>query len=204
MSNALYPTLAGLTWNTGKTPLFNTIIQRSVNFNELRGSFTSTPIYSLLLQYDLLRDDATYNELKTIMGFFLARQGDFDSFLYLDPDDSVALLQQFGTGDGATKDFQLTRSLGNFTEACANIGVGPTIYVNGVAKVITTDYTINSAGLVSFVAAPAGAAVITWSGLYYYRCRFNTENTPVAFNQFMSKLWELKQVELYGSLGTKI
>ena len=55
MSNALFPTLVGLTWNNTKTPMFNTLVQRSVNFRELRGSFTSAPVYSFLLSLQLLQ-----------------------------------------------------------------------------------------------------------------------------------------------------
>jgi len=201
MGNALYPTLAGLTWNNKKVPEFNTIIQRSVDLSELRGSFTSTPVYNCTLTYDLLRDDSTWNELDSLMGFFLARQGKFDSWLFLDDSDSVALLEDFGTGDNVTTGFQLTRSLGAFTEDVKNIGLSPSIYKAGVLQ-SGGNYSINSTGLVTFVSAPAANAALTWSGTYYMRCRFKEDTSE--FNQFMYRLWEAKQVEFIGSFGTKI
>lgn len=204
MSNALYPTLAGLSWPIGKVAMFNNIIARAADLSELRGAFASTPVYSFTLSYDLLRDDTTNNELKTLYGFALARQGSFDSFLFLDADDSVATVQSFGTGDAVTTSFQLTRAMGAFVEQCSNIGLAPSIFVNGVLKTVTTDYTINGSGLVTFTSAPAAAAALTWTGTYYFRCRFNIENTPMGFSHFAQQLWELKTVEFLGSLGTKI
>lgn len=217
MSNMLYPALAGLSFDSTKTPLFNNIVQRSVSMAELRGSFASTPVYDIVLAYDLLRDDATHNELKTLMGFFMARQGSWDSFLYQDPDDNVASSTYFGTGDGATQVFQLTRPYGSFTESVSNFSADATvsngapatlgaaaIYVNFVLMTVGTDYTVSSTGLVTFTVAPPFGYSLNWTGIYYYRSRFAIENNPFTLQQFMSKLWEAQQVEFYGSLGTKI
>ena len=202
MSNVLYPTLAGLTWDTTKTPLFSTGVQTAVDLSELRVSYSATPIYDVVLAYDLLRDDSTWNEFRTIFGFVLARYGSWDSFLYADPDDSIALLEPFGTGDGVTTAFQLKRAMGAFTEPVKNIAAAPSIYKAAVLQ--STGYSISATGLVTFGAAPANGAALTWSGTYYLRCRFDVENTPFALNQFMRRMWELKQVEFRGSLGTKI
>lgn len=199
MSNALYPTLAGLTFNVEKEAEFNTIIQRSVSLNELRGTFTAAPIYRFGLQYELLRDDTTYNELKSLFGFYLARQGDFDSFLFLDPDDKTATQQSLGTGTGARTQFQMTRAYGAFTESVCNIGASPQIYLNGVLQ--ASGYTVSSTGLVTFTSAPGNGVEVTWSGTYYYRCRFERGMT---FNKFMNLLWEARRVSFLGSLGTKI
>lgn len=200
MSNALFPTLPGLRWDIEKNPEFNTIVQRSVSLAELRGSFTATPIYNFTLHYDVLRDDTLHNELKQLAGFFLARRGKWDSFLFLDPDDSAATLQAFGTGDGATTAFQLVRTFGSFTESVCNIGVSPAIYKAGVLQV--GGYSVSATGLVTFSMAPTGGQALTWSGTYYFRCRF-LEDTQ-QFNQFMRQLWDAKQVQFLASLGTKI
>lgn len=198
MSNALFPTLAGLTWDTVKTPTFNTLVQTAVDGSELRCSYQSTPVWEFQLSYDLLRDDTIFNELKTLGGFFLNRHGKFDSFLFLDDDDSSAQYQVFGTGDGSTTEFQLIRSFGNFTEQVSNIQAGPSVYANAVVA----NATVGSTGLVTFNSAPAVGANLAWIGRYYYRCRFKED--AVDFNQFMRRLWEAKTVEFIGSLGTKI
>jgi hypothetical protein len=47
-----------------------------------------------------------------------------------------------------------------------------TIYKNYVAQTPTTDYTFNSAGMITFGSAPANALALTWTGNYYRRVRF--------------------------------
>ena len=204
MSNAVFPILAGLQWNIKKTPIFNTIVQRSASLAELRGSFTSAPVYVYQLSYDVLRDTVAYNELKTLMGFFETRDGSFDSFLYADPDDSSAVVAPFGTGDGVTVAFQLTRPYGDATQPVTNLAGNASIYANAVLQ--TSNYSVSNLAVVTFNTAPAANVPLTWSGSYYYRCRFGDLSTYDAldFNQFMHQLWEAKTVVFTGSLGTKI
>lgn len=201
MSDVLFPTLAGLQWNSTKSPKFNVIIQRSANLTELRGSFASQPVYDFVLSFGFLRDNTLNNEMRQLAGFFLARQGAFDSWLYLDPDDNTALLQSFGTGDGSATEFQLRRTLGPFTEPVKNVAAAPLIYKNGVLQTVSTDYTIDSNGLVTFTSPPAGGQPLTWSGTYYYRCRFREGLT---LRQFMYRLWDAQQVEFAGALGRQL
>lgn len=199
MSNAIFPTLAGLGWNILKVPEFNTKVQRSVNLSELRASFSNAPIYNYTLHFDLLRDDVTHNEVKNLIGFFLARYGSWDSFLYSDPDDSEVAGQALGIGDGAETAFQLVRSYGAQTENVCNI---ETITEVTVANTPTGNFTASSTGLITFTAAPAANAVIAWTGSYYHRCRFTADTQD--FNQFMRQLWEVRSLEFRGSLGVKI
>jgi uncharacterized protein (TIGR02217 family) len=200
MSNAVFPTVSGITWDVTKTPEFSTGVQRSVNMSELRASFASSPVYHFTLHYDILRDDAAHTDFKTLAGFFMARYGNWDSFLFADPDDGVVTAGQFGIGDGATANFPLTRSFGSFNEPVKNLVAAPAIYSNGVLQ--SSGYSVSGTGVVTFSSPPAVNANLSWSGSYYFRCRFL--ESAQEFNQFMSKLWEAKQVQLIGSLGTKI
>ena len=200
MSNDLFPTLAGLQWDRIKKPEFNTNVQTAVDLSELRSSFASAPIYNFVRQYDVLRDDTLNNELKTLMGFFLSHYGSWDSWLIQDDDDYSVTAQPFGTGDGAATQFQLARSLGSFGEKVSNLNATPSIYKNAVLQ--TSNYSINSTGLVTFTSPPTAGVLLTWTGTYYYRCRF--ANDVSEFNQFMRNLWENQQVEFRGCLGTKI
>jgi hypothetical protein len=184
-------------------PLFNTRVATAVSLNEFRASFSASPIYQMKLSYDVLRDQTinstVYDEWRPLIGFFLARQGKFDSFLYEHPDDHTATAQSFGTGDGLTANFSLVRTLGSFTERVANVNVITEVSVNNTP---TSNYTISSVGTITFNTPPADAATLDWTGTYYYRCRFT--NDEQEFNQFMSRLWDAKSVELLGCLGTKL
>src|SRR4051812_12387575 len=110
MSNAIFPTLAGLAWDVLKTPLWSTSVQQSVSGKEIRAQYFSTPIYRWRLSYELLRASAVA-ELQTLIGFFHARQGKFDSFLFSDPADNAVVQHGFGLGNGTTVAFQLQRTL---------------------------------------------------------------------------------------------
>ena len=55
-------------------------IRYLVEERELRAAFQAYPLWSFTLAYEVLRGDAVNNELKTLMGFFLAVRGSWDSF----------------------------------------------------------------------------------------------------------------------------
>ena len=197
MSNAVFPVLPGLKWGVPLIPNFRTKIQEAVSGKELRGSFMAYPNWDIHLSYELLRNDGAA-ELKTLGGFFLQRRGAWDDFLYDNPDDNSVTDYQFGTGDGATKDFQLTRAFGaggvTFVEPVQNVNGSPSIYKGGVLQSAPTHYSLGATGIVSFVTAPANGVALTWTGAYYYRCRFKQDLAE--FSKFMKDLWELKKLEL--------
>jgi uncharacterized protein (TIGR02217 family) len=194
MSNSVFPTLAGLAWSVTKSPMFATKVQSAVSGKELRTAYMPYPLWKFHLTYEVLRADVVNAELQSLMGFFLSRQGAYDSFLYTDPTDYSVTNQQFGTGDGSTKSFQLTRTYGGFSEPVQNVNGTPTIKDNGTTKATPADYSINSTGLVTFVTAPVSGHALTWTGSFYYRVRFLQDVAD--FDNFMHQLWQLKKLEL--------
>ena len=196
MSQAVYPTLPGLAYGVVKAPTFSTRVQTAVSGKELRAAFWQLPIWRYTLVYEFLRSSSAYTELQTLVGFFLARQGKFDSFLLNDPDDNAVTAQLFGTGDGVTTAFQLARAYGGFVEPVKDLNGTAQIYVAGVLKTVTTDYTISATGLVTFVVAPANGAALTWTGSFFWRVRFDLD--AIDFTKFMNLLWEAKTVKLIG------
>jgi uncharacterized protein (TIGR02217 family) len=196
--------MAGLKWDSVKAPEFSTKVMRAVSGKELRAAFMSYPLYTFKLSYEVLRDDVANNELKTLAGFFLARQGQYDSFLFSDPSDHAVTAHNFGTGDGTTTAFQLVRAYGGFSEPVQNVNGTPSIYVNGTLKTVTTHYTISSTGVVTFTAGniPTSGQAMTWTGSYYFRVRFTSDMAE--FSQFLQNLWELKQMEFVGATGNKV
>ena len=209
MSNAIFPALIGLKWDIVKRPTYNTKIQRAVSGKEYRAAFMQTPVWNFTLGYDLLRDAAAYLELQTLCGFFLARQGSFDSWLYTDSNDWSVTAEAFGTGDGADTTFQLSRAYGagGFTASdyVQNVNTLTGIYDNGtpVAQGAGAGkYTIDANGLVTFGTAPVAGHALTWTGTFYYRCRFMAD--ALDFNNFMSGMWDLKQLQFLGSPQNKV
>jgi uncharacterized protein (TIGR02217 family) len=208
MSNSVFPALPGLEWNSTKSPSWNTSIQRSVGGRETRISFMSLPIWRWTLSYEFLRQADAYAEFQTLVNFFNARQGNYDSFLYTDPTDyliadtSPSTRQNFGTGNGSTTAFQLVRSLvaSGVNEPIYNVNGTAKIYKANVLQTVGVDYTINSAGLVTFSSAPASSVALTWSGSYYWRVRF--EQASSEYSLFASQYWQARQVSLISILGS--
>jgi len=105
----IFPALPGLAWSVTKTPTFQTRIQRAVSGRELRALDYPYPLWQFALVYDFLRDNpaAGYDELRTLLGFFMLCQGAFGTFLFQDPSDSHVIGQQIGVGNASTTVFQL-------------------------------------------------------------------------------------------------
>jgi uncharacterized protein (TIGR02217 family) len=192
LSDAIFPTLPGIAWDITKSPEFYTLTKTSPTGLDVSAVLSAYPRWHFSLVYEFLRDDGTITgELQQLVGFFLQRYGNVDDFLYLDPTDNTVTNQVISFGDGVTKQFQLCRNFGGFVEPVYGAVEGTvTIAVNGVP---TTDFSVSTKALVTFNTAPAANAVITWSGKFYYRVKFNDPTTE--FNNFLYKLWEAKKVE---------
>jgi uncharacterized protein (TIGR02217 family) len=196
MSNAIFPSFKGLSWPVVKTPTFMTRVQKSVSGIESRTAYAAYPIYKFSLTFEFL-SVADYHSLA---GFFLQRQGMWDSFLFNDPSDNTVTAQQFGVGNGTSTQFQLVRAFnGTFAEPTQNINGTPTIYIDGVP---TGAFTLNSTGVVTFSTPPALGKILTWTGQYYFRCRFDADAHDYA--QVLSNFYEFKQLDLVGSPLNKI
>lgn len=201
MSNAVFPSLPGLSWGVQRTPEFTTVIQQAPTKREVRVSLSAYPLYAFTLSYEFLREAGSFDELRTLCGFFLQRRGAFDSFLYSDPTDNAVVDEQFGTADGVQTTFQLTRSFGGFAEPVENVQTLTNIKIGGIVQ--SSGYSLGPTGIVSFISAPAaGAGDITWTGSYYYRCRFLEDSAE--FSAFMHDLYELKKIQFVGATGNKV
>lgn len=199
MSDILFPTLPGVTWRATWTPTFRTKVQSAVSGKEYRASLMANPLYNLTLSYEFLRHGSR-QELRQLVGFYLARRGAFDNFLYRMEDDCTVTDQLVGIADGTTRSFQLVRSFGSdFSEPVQNIEAVTGVKVNGLVPL--GGYTVSPTGMLTF-NFPPGTGPITWTGSYFYRARFADDEQD--FDRFMKNLWEAKTVNLISSLGTRI
>lgn len=196
MSNAIFPAFAGRAWPLKFSPEWSTKVLSAASGREVRAAFHATPVWSITMTFEFL-NRADY---VTLNGFFMVVRGKWDSFLVDAGADSVATDTAFATGDGVTKTFQLSRSIGAFSEAVQNVASVSAIKAAG--SVIASGYTVGSTGIVTFVTAPAAGAVLTWSGAFYYRCRFDQDAAD--FEEFMSRLYNLKSLKFKGSPTNKL
>jgi uncharacterized protein (TIGR02217 family) len=221
----IFPTLVGQGWSVKKTPTFQTRIQRSVSGRELRLLDYPYPLWQFEVSYEALGDNLgsasnamsigslLATDLRTLMGFSMACQGAFATFLYFDPTDNTVLGQPLGTGDGSTTTMQLIRTFGvpppsvaYFTEpmtapsveSSGQLPPGGAIYFNGVL-VPPADYIVSgTTGIVTFNSAPAAGAAVTASFSYYFRCRFMSD--AYQFENFMYRLWKLQKLDFISVL----
>ena len=196
----VFPALPGLAWSVTKSPTFQTRIQRAASGRELRALDYPYPLWQFTLVFDLLRDNpaAGYDELRTLMGFFMLCQGAFGTFLFHDPSDDRVAGQQIGVGNASTTVFQLQRAMGTtlpgdgFQEPILAPNVVSAVYFNGITQ-SQASYSVDpNTGLVTFVTAPASGLIISADFSYYFRCRF-VEDSYV-FENFMFQLWQLKKL----------
>ena len=190
----LLPTLPGLSWSRHKKPGFNTRVASHVSGREVRVPLMAYPLYEFEAKYDGLTSSATLfaglqaASLQSLMGFFLQMQGQANTFLYADPDDSTVTGQFLGGGDGATKNFQFVRALGGFVEPVGWVTAINAVYLNGGVQP-GGNYSLTAPSTLSFVSAPAGGFAITADFTFAFNCRFLDDQMD--FEEFMAGLWKL-------------
>lgn len=89
MGNAVFPEFPGLKWGRKKTAVWSTGTQKSASGREFRTAYYTYPQWRFSLSFEVLRTKASVNELEKLAGFFNARKGSFESFLYEDPADNA-------------------------------------------------------------------------------------------------------------------
>lgn len=227
MSNAIYPSLVkGLAFSVTRAAEFSTIVQKSAGGAETRIVQMQNPLWHWTLQYEFLFDDSPlpfntkpytpYTDLRTLLGFFLARQGSADDFLFDDPDDNsvgpaldgspigpnpAAELQVVTDGNGNYYS-PIQRDMGGlFKEDITDLNGSITVYANGVAQAPGFDYTIQGPGLAipgySFrglylawtpTSPPTSPGTpVTAEFDFYHRVRFEEDTKD--FEKWASQLW---------------
>jgi uncharacterized protein (TIGR02217 family) len=199
MSNAIYPVgLAGETFPIVKRPVFSTVVQPTASGMEVRIANYPYALEEWDIPYSVL--DMSTGDFATLYGFYCARFGAFDSFLFYDPNDNFVTGQSIGTGNGALRTFPMKRSVGSSTQYVYDINtviasypssgaVAPKVYVGGV---IATGWTISTVGVLTFNSAPTGAVTADFG--YFWRCRFVEDK--LEFSQFVTSMWEAQKVTL--------
>ena len=76
------------------------------------------------------------------------------------------------------------------------------IKLDGQLLSAPSDYTVSETGLVSFTVPPASKSIMTWSGAFYYRCRFAEDTAD--FARTLPNLWELRELAFIGAPGNRI
>jgi len=136
----------------------------------------------------------SYDELRTLAGFFLQQQGALQPFLFDDPTDDIAAAQPLGTGDSSRTAFQLLRHMGGFAEPITAPNTVSAIYFDGILQ-SAANYTVDAAtGFVTFATPPPAGQLVTADFTYWLRVRFADDTAE--FENFMLQLWQARQIKL--------
>lgn len=187
------PALGGLTFPRQRNVNWSKVDNAALSGKKTRFSLFSYPTYSYEIPISYLRTDALILEWQTLLGFINSLAGGVGLFGYSDPHDNSVTNQEFAVGDGVTLGpFQLVRALGGFVEPVFLLNGNPTIKVGGTPS---SNWTVDGYGRVTFTTgnAPGNGAALTWSGSYYFGCRFDEDT--VNFEQFVSNIFSMKALK---------
>lgn len=192
MTVPVFPTLVGLSWPVKRTPIFNnTRVQanwgrRAVAPNRV------LPIWSYELEFSILRSDAGYLEFQQLLNIYLGTLGGARYFSFNDQNDNAVVNEPAGLGDGTSTRFELVRAIPGigFAEPIRSFNGAPRIFVNSIE---VFNWSIDSTGILVFTGPPGAGAAITWTGAYYWLCRFDEDQLPLS--NFLKNWWECKSVK---------
>ena len=200
MSNATFPPPSAgtvrLAWSNVRAPEFRTLIEESANGLEARTSKWVYPRWRWTLTYHAIGEAGHEfgDQLRAVVGHFLAHRGAGDTFLFRDPEDYAIAAQNIGTGNGVTKNFQVVRNYGGFVEPIYEIKSGTLVVKKaGVTQILSTHY-VEDDGLVQFFTAPAVGQAITVDCEFYFRVRFAQDLQDI--ENFTHRLHAMREVQL--------
>ncbi len=129
----IFPALPGQGWSVHKKPTFLTRVASHVSGREVRAPFMSQGLYEFDLTFEGLDSNGAYpglmaSSLQSLMGLYIQCQGQFGTFLYVDPTDNTEVGQLIGTGNGTTTAFTLQRNL--------NYALEPISWTTGVSRAL--------------------------------------------------------------------
>ena len=187
-----FPVLPGQAWSVHKRPTFATRVAPHVSGREVRRANYASALYEFEVAFDGLAASGFPGlgaaSLQTLMGFYLACQGQLGTFLYADPSDGAVIGQPIGVGDGATTSFTLVRALGAATEPVGWVTGLNNVYLGGVAQAAPAT-ALAQPNTLDFATAPAAGAPITADFSYAFVCRFLDDRQD--FENLAAGLWQL-------------
>ncbi len=189
-SGDVFPYLPGQMFIQLKTPKWSTKTVTSLTGVERRRALWSYPVWKFTVAYEFLRGSTLNPEIYRLWDFFNINSGGFQDWNYFDPWDHEVTNEPFAVANGIKTDFQLTRTAHvgskSFTEPIFRVVAPPTIYAGGV--IIPAGYSVSPTGIISFDTPPDTGAVLSWTGQFFYRCRFSDDelSTQQMYDLFWS------------------
>lgn len=200
MTLPVFPSLPGITWPvTRRGPIFDTVKEQTISGRSSRFANRTQPKWQWEIPFDILfqgkpgvAPSGSNADMATLAGFFAQLYGGALPFLFTDPDDCTATNQQFGTGNGTAVSFQLIRTMGGFSEKVLAVNGAISVWVGALLMTAGVDYNVSSSGVVTFAAAPANGAALTWTGSFYWLCEMDDDQ--IEFEKMMQGRYSVKKL----------
>lgn len=143
-------------------------------------------------------DAMTLADAQAVSNFFDGRLGMSKGFLLSDPLENSLTDHLILTATGGETTVQVKKVTGSLSR---NLHYVTSLIVkkNGSTQTITTHYTVNSTGLITFVSPLTAADAITVSCSFSKAVRFNTDEfrmQPLAQNAAVVRIADLPMIEL--------
>lgn len=166
----------GFGWEGGAE--FATLIRQQENGRNRRKPTRYIGLHRYVAPFDNIPLQAAQNIKKV----HLAMLGMAHTFLHWDYLDNEAVDEEFAVGDGTTKIFQLKKTYdpgggATYERDITKPDDDVVVSVSGVVQSAGVSYS-QTTGLVTFTAAPAFGASLTWSGHHFVCVRFNRDDLP--------------------------
>lgn len=133
-------------------------------------------------RYSMSFLNITKSSYRNIKQLHMVARGRLNCFKFRDQLDFEADEEVFGIGDGVETVFQLIKQSsidGVSYQRQVYVIEDATIYVNGTPNAATVD---PDRGIVTFSSAPAGSAVLTWTGTFAVWVRFDQDYLPFSID----------------------
>jgi uncharacterized protein (TIGR02217 family) len=183
--NVMKGARGGPTFSTARLTGFSGIEQRIINFEQSVNSYT--------LGYGL--NKTTW---PLVLALFYAQLGGAFGFGLKDWGECQIANQAIGTGDGATKNFQLVKVYATATRSYTRIitllhSSTLVVMVNGI---VSSSYTLMPGGIISFASAPAGGAAITASCDFDIQVAFDASSDHLEIQQQLIDTGQIPVINL--------
>lgn len=166
MSTEPYPDLIGLSFPVSQKPMFSTGVQSHTSGRETRTSYWENPLWEFTLSYDYLPDSPQKDsDYKKIVGFFLARKGSFETFLFYKRGDQNVVDGLIGTGTGSAVSFPFVKEWGSWLEPVGYVDTTSDLHVyvrDQTSLVISGTHTVTVPhAVMELYTVKVGATILT-------------------------------------------
>ena len=179
-------------------PRFKTSVVEAGSGHEFR----NVELSNMRHQWNVAQSIKTQEEFNVIKAFFVNRYGKAFGFLFKDWSDFIATAELIGTGDNATRIFQLTKTYDDGTFSNIRDIMKPRndtddegdhtakMFFDAVEQLVATWSLDTATGLVTFGGPPAGGVLVTWTGEFDVPARFQTDIMDSRFEDYNVLSWE--------------